>query len=198
MRAKNVISSSSEAELIQRLRAGEPAAMEEFYNLYRDRLHSLILEQLGRDQGMAEDLLQEIFLAALSSIHKFRGDSQLYTWLCSIALHKITDFHRRQAKEAKTAPSLSQAEAKELPDIPDEQSVAGSAIECEETRQTVRQALTDLPSDYREVLELKYMEEKPVNEISRIMGRSPKSVEGLLSRARKALRTSLKESKRGK
>ena len=80
--------------------------MEEFYNLYRTRLYSLILEQVDRDENVAEDLVQEVFLAVLGSLDKFRGDSQLYTWLRSIALHKINDFYRRQAREPKPEKSF--------------------------------------------------------------------------------------------
>jgi len=54
--------------------------------------------------------------------------------------------------------------------------------------------LAELPDDYQEVLVLKYLEDMPVLEISQAMGRSPKSVEGLLSRARKALRANLEEN----
>jgi RNA polymerase sigma-70 factor (ECF subfamily) len=67
-------------------------------------------------------------------------------------------------------------------------------MESEETRQSVHQALTDLPQDYQEVLALKYLKGMPVLAISQIMGRSPKSVEGLLSRARKAMRDNLENN----
>lgn len=191
MKTRERISSPRQAELVQRLRRGDPAAMEELYHLYRDRLLSLILEQVGRDHNVAEDLLQEIFLAALSSIGKFRGDSQFYTWLCSIAFHKITDFYRVQARELKPEKSSSSNQAKDIQDAEDKQPTTTSLMESEETRQLVQRALVDLPPAYREVLLLKYVEDRPVTEISQLMGRSPKSVEGLLSRARKALRTSL-------
>jgi RNA polymerase sigma-70 factor (ECF subfamily) len=55
----------------------------------------------------------------------------------------------------------------------------------------VNEALTKLPCDYRQVLILKYVEELSVQEISQIMDRSPKSIEGLLTRSRKALQTQL-------
>ncbi len=58
----------------------------------------------------------------------------------------------------------------------------------------VEQALVGLPLHYRQVLLLKYVEEMPVLEISEIMRRSSKSVEGLLTRARKALQASLNSS----
>ena len=48
-------SQSYEIKLVEKLRSGDDAAMEEFYNLYRTRLYSLILEQVDRDENVAED-----------------------------------------------------------------------------------------------------------------------------------------------
>jgi RNA polymerase sigma-70 factor (ECF subfamily) len=187
-------SQSYETKLIEKLRSGDSAAMEEFYNLYRNRLYSLVLEQVGRDEAVAEDLVQEVFLAALDSMDKFRGDSQLYTWLRSIALHKTNDFYRRQAREPKAEKSSPDFNVPELEQIGDDGQAIVTTIESEEIRQSVHQALADLPPDYQEVLVLKYLKDMPVLAISRVMGRSPKSVEGLLSRARKAMRASLEDN----
>jgi RNA polymerase sigma-70 factor (ECF subfamily) len=184
-----------ETKLVQKLRSGDSAAMEEFYNIYRSRLYSLVLEQVGRDEALAEDLVQEVFLAALGSLDKFRGDSQLYTWLRSIALHKIKDFYRRQAREPKPEKSSPDFDAmKQLEQIGDNKPATSTVMESEEVRQSVHQALADLPKDYQEVLVLKYLKDMPVLAISEIMGRSPKSVEGLLTRARKAMRDNLENN----
>jgi RNA polymerase sigma-70 factor (ECF subfamily) len=189
-------SQNYEARLVKKLRSGNDAAMEEFYNIYRSRLYALILDQVGRDQTIAEDLVQETFLAALSSLDKFRGDSQLYTWLRSIAFHKLNDFYRRQVRQPKSRESSPDYDVmKQLEQTGDDKPAASAVMETEEIRQSVHQALEDLPQDYQEVLVLKYLEEMPVLEISQVMGRSPKSVEGLLSRARKAMRASLEENK---
>jgi len=188
-------SQSYETKLVQKLRSGDSAAMEEFYNIYRSRLYSLILEQVGRDEAVAEDLVQEVFLAALGSLDKFRGDSQLYTWLRSIALHKINDLYRRQAREPKPEKTSPDFDAmKQLEQIGDNKPATSTVMESEEVRQSVHQALADLPKDYQEVLVLKYLKDMPVLAISEIMGRSPKSVEGLLSRARKAMRDNLENN----
>jgi RNA polymerase sigma-70 factor (ECF subfamily) len=184
-------SQSYETKLVEKLRSGDTAAMEEFYNLYRNRLYSLILEQVGRDEAVAEDLVQEVFIAALGSLDKFRGDSQLYTWLRSIALHKINDFYRRQAREPKPQKSFPDFNALKLEQTGDNEPATFTVMESEEIRQSVHQALVGLPQDYQEVLVLKYLKDMPVLAISQIMGRSPKSVEGLLARARKAMRDNL-------
>ncbi len=194
MKTTRSTSQSYESELVDKLRSGDSTAIEQFYNTYRNRLYSLVFEHVGRDQAAAEDLVQEIFLAALGSLERFRGDSQLYTWLYSIALHKINDFHRRQAREPKSQESSSIIDAVKLERTGGNGPEPLSVMESEESRQAVHQALVDLPEDYREVLVLKYLEDMPVLEISQAMGRSPKSVEGLLSRARKALRANLEEN----
>jgi RNA polymerase sigma-70 factor (ECF subfamily) len=187
-------SRNSETKLAEKLRSGDSAAMAEFYNLYRNRLYSLVLEQVDRDETIAEDLVHEVFLAALSSLDKFRGDSQLYTWLRSIALHKINDFYRHQAREARPRESSDDSDGFELEQPRDNEPATHTVLEDEEVRQSVHQALADLPQDYQEVLVLKYLKDMPVLAISQIMGRSPKSVEGLLSRARKAMRDTLESN----
>ena len=185
---------SYETKLVEKLRSGDSAAMEEFYTAYRSRLYSLILEQVDRDEAVAEDLVQDVFLAALASLDRFRGDSQLYTWLRSIAFHKINDYYRHQARRPEPKKSPHDFDVTELEQIGDNKPAASTQMESEEARQSVHQALADLPQDYQEVLVLKYLKDMPVLAISQIMGRSPKSVEGLLSRARKAMRDNLESS----
>lgn len=188
-------SRSYETKLIERLRSRDRAAMEEFYTAYRSKLYSLILEQVGQDEATAEDLVQDVFIAALDSLDKFRGDSQLYTWLRSIAFHKINDLYRHQARHPRSRrPSDDDDDSMKLEQVGDGQPPTSSQMEDEEVRQSVHQALADLPQDYQQVLVLKYLKDMPVLAISQIMGRSPKAVEGLLSRARKAMRDSLQSN----
>ena len=192
MKIAESTSQSYETKLVEKLRSGDSTAREEFYNIYRNRLYSLVLEQVDRDQAVAEDLVQETFLAALGSLDKFPGDSQLYTWLRSIAFHKINDFYRRQAREPKPEQSSPDFDAlKQLEQTGNNEPATLTVLESEEIRQSVHQALGSLPHDYQKVLVMKYLQEMPVLEISQVMGRSPKSVEGLLSRARKAMRDNL-------
>jgi RNA polymerase sigma-70 factor (ECF subfamily) len=187
-------SRNNETKLVEKLRSGDAAAMAEFYNLYRNKLYSLVLEQVDRDQTIAEDLVQEVFLAALTSLDKFRGDSQLHTWLRSIALHKINDFYRHHLREPRPRKSSADSDDFELEQARADEPSTHTVMEDEEVRQSVHHALADLPNDYQEVLVLKYLKDMPVLAISQIMGRSPKSVEGLLSRARKAMRDSLESN----
>jgi len=186
-----------EVELVTRLRQGDTTALEQLYHRYFDRLYSLVYNHVGKNQGIAEDIVQETFLAVLKSAGKFRGQSKLYTWLCSIAYHKVADFYRRQERQAKRGEQPPGVSSAELEQIQDSELPILSKIESEETRQVVEQALLSLPMDYRQVLIFKYVEQMPVSEISQIIHRSPKSVEGLLTRARKTLRSYLAQRSEG-
>lgn len=195
-RSMGDIDKSREAELVVKLHSGDPAAVEELYNTYFNRLYSLIFYQVGKDRQAAEDIVQETFLAALSSADKFRGQSNLYTWLCSIAHHKISDFYRQRGREEKYTNHHINDDAG-FDKIRDSELPASASMESAEARQAVERALLDLPPDYRQVLILKYVEEISISEISQIMGRSAKSVEGLLTRARRTLRDRLAEQDEG-
>ena len=188
---------AQETELVSRLRQGDGDALQQLYLRYVDRLYSLIFHQVGRNKAVAEDIVKETFIAALNSADKFRGRSQFYTWLCSIAYHKITDFYRQQGRQNKHAEPPSKIAAKEIEQIAESEPTILSKIESQEAQQTVEQALSRLPLDYRQALLFKYVEQMPVSEISLVMRRSPKSVEGLLTRARQTLRATLVKSGEG-
>jgi len=157
---------------------------------YVDRLYSLVFYQVGRNKDIAEDIVQETFLAAVNSVSRYRGQSKPFTWLCGIAYHKIGDY-RRQRRGAEDVGLRSATEVEKIPAR--EEPILGK-LESEETKEVVEQVLAGLPLHYRQVLLFKYVEEMPVMEISEIMQRSSKSVEGLLTRARKSLQASLNSS----
>ncbi len=187
----DVLPSDSNADLQKRLHDGDRTVVGELYEIYFDRLYSLVFNQVDRNRDIAEDIVQETFLAALKSAKGFRGQSSIYTWLCSIAYHKIADHYRRQSRERKHMVSGIDVDMIDVADNPSNKSHPESSIESAEMRQVVNQALAKLPFDYRQVLILKYVEEMSVLEISQIMERSPKAIEGLLTRSRKALQTHL-------
>jgi len=186
-----------DADMLQRLHGGDRTAMADLYDRYFDRLYSLVFNQVDRNRDIAEDIVQETFLAALKSAKGFKGRSSAYTWLCSIAYHKVADHYRRQSRERKRMVSGIDVDTVDDVENPGRQPQPDSLIESAETRQVVNEALAKLPLDYRQVLILKYVEEMSVLEISQIMGRSPKSIEGLLTRSRKALQPHLSGLREG-
>lgn len=177
---------TDDAQFIEDLRRRDPDAVTQLYNTYADRIYALVFNQVGRNHEVAQDIVQEAFIAVLKSAPKFRGQSKVYTWLCSIVNKKVSDFYRRQKRQAKyqTTEVLEADQISSDPLTPD-------AVEPEEKQEATEKALFSLPLHYRQALILKYVEEMSVLEIGKIMGRSPKSVEGLLTRARKEMQTKL-------
>ena len=75
--------------------------------------------------------------------------------------------------------------------LPGDDPPAPSLIESEESRLITEQAMSTLPLDYQHVLTFKYIEDMSVKEIGQIMGRTDKSIEGLLKWARQELKEKL-------
>ncbi len=178
-----------EQELVRRLQLREPDAIDQFYNLHFDRLYRHIYHRVHRDHAAAQDVMQETFMAALRGIARFRRDASLKTWLYSIASHKIADWHRRRARRRRQhlSPAASQQELRKLDQAP----LPDEIVQRKETQAVVSAALDQLPDHYQEVLVRKYVLAYSVTEISQEMGKSYKSIESLLVRARKALRQEL-------
>jgi len=175
---------ADEIRLAEAMARGDLAAFGVFYERYVDRLYRLIYYQMNAREADAEDVLQDTMLAAVKSIGRFRGSSRLFTWLCSIAYHKITDWRRRGVAVRGSDVPL---------DVVQVQGADGrnGLLAETETRLAVRQALASLPAHYRQVLLLKYVEGFSVDDIAVITGRSFKGVESLLSRARESLQAAL-------
>ncbi len=186
------VKGDQEQELISRLRHGDSQVIAEIFNIYADRVYTLVFHNVGRNQVIAEDISQEVFFHALKSAGTFKGNSSIFTWLSAIAHHKIADYYRRLERDHRFGnhslddPSLD-------PELIEDPNRSGKEMtENTDTRITIEQALNALPLEYRQVIILKYVEDMSVSEICRVMDRSPKSIEGLLSRARKALKGNLR------
>ncbi|MFF2889179.1 RNA polymerase sigma factor [Paenibacillus sp. NPDC057967] len=69
--------------------------IEQLYREYKQDVYHYLLS-LTNNPSLADDLLSETFISAIKSIHRFKGQSSLKTWLCSIARHKWLDHLKRQ------------------------------------------------------------------------------------------------------
>jgi RNA polymerase sigma-70 factor, ECF subfamily len=177
-----------ESGLVTRLQAGESEAIREIFQANFDRLYTFIYHNVGWDQTVTEDIVQDTFLAAIKTARSFKGDSHVYTWLAAIAHHKISDYYRKLKRERARFDRFQDNYSCDMEVATANEKSAEKFVETTEAKVLVGQALQGLPNDYRQVLLLKYIEEMTVADIGRVMQRSSKSVEGLLSRARKALR----------
>jgi RNA polymerase sigma-70 factor (TIGR02943 family) len=155
-----------------------------------------------RDASVAEDLLQETFLAAFKGRHRFTGQSSERTWLVGILRHKICDHLRRTCRErtvrADVPASLGDDEAWEeavmwLHDVAAECQSPNRRLELGEFRRNLQTALGKLPPRIAQVFQLYEMEELPNNEVCQRLNISESNLWVMLHRARKQLQSQLAE-----
>jgi RNA polymerase sigma-70 factor (ECF subfamily) len=151
------------------------------------RWHAVARRMLGSDDRAA-DAVQEAYLAALTARTRFRGESQLSTWMHRIVVN-VCLMHLRAGKR-HGAGSLEA-----LPAIADCEDRAGSnslrpelACERQEMRYQVRRCIDQLPSDFRAILLLRDIEQLDTDETAQTLEISRSAVKTRLHRALQALR----------
>ena len=82
-------------KLLHRLVSGDPVAARQWFNEYHDRLLQFVEQKISVTVD-AEEVVQETFINCLRQIALFRGDSSLWTWMCSIARHEVADYYRKK------------------------------------------------------------------------------------------------------
>jgi len=167
----------------------------EFHDLirpYERSVYSMALSLL-QNEADAEDAAQEAFLKAFRNLKGFRAESKFSTWLVSITLNEA----RSRLRQKKTMKVQS------LDEQPDEQGhtspallrdwreIPSEALERQEVRSMLQQAITDLPLIYREIFLLRDVEELTVNESAEALGITVASVKVRLHRARMMLQKKL-------
>jgi len=177
--------SRDEARLIQRAKAGDPAAFAEIYDRHQPAIYRYIFFRVG-DVATAEDLSGEVFVRLMEKIDHFtRRGRPLLAWLYTIARNLITDY-QRQAGQITTLPPYEELVA-ETDDLE-------QAAERELGRRRLAAALTHLTEDQRQVIILKFIEGLDNAEVARTLGKSVGAVKSLQHRALAALRHILEKS----
>lgn len=177
---------AADAELIARHRRGDPKAFEELVGRYV-RLAGGIAYHILRDYGSAADVVQEAFLKVHSALPDLREPEKFKGWLYGVVRSCALDAVRRRKYRAAT--QLSALDGRENL-VPDARAEDGPerALERRELEGVVLAGVDKLPESYREVVVLKYMDERSYKEISEVLGISVEAIESRLHRARKILR----------
>jgi len=172
--------------LVRQFNEGDESAFDRIVDEYSADIAVLANRLLGWP-GEVEDIVQDIFLAAYLGLKKFRCECSLRTWLFSITINKCRSHRYKRILRLK---AFSQATDKTRPV---ETHAADKAPMNKETFDRVRRAVRALPAKYREAVVLRYLQELPTDETSRILGISKNVLQVRLNRARKRLREELAE-----
>lgn len=148
---------------------------------------------LTRRQDAADDISQDVFLAAYNKLYAFRGESSVKSWLLAIARNKSLNY-LRSAFIRKVVPLDMFAIRDKLREAAD--SAEKAALDKAMTRNIWSLVLT-LPVKYREVLVLAYHYELSTEEIAEALGLAAGTVKSRLFRARRKMSELLGASERG-
>jgi RNA polymerase sigma-70 factor (ECF subfamily) len=178
-------SPSDEQQLIEQLRRGERAALERMIVEHRELVTGLVARLTGWTND-TDDLVQDVFVAALNGVKKFRGGSRISTWLTRIAINVCRSHHRTRLVRL-TFWKRWMTQASEPTPID-----ASEPAQERERSQQVTEAIRRLSARHREVLVLHYLQGMPNEEIQKALGLSRNAVEVRLHRARQKLHEILK------
>ncbi|CAI08685.1 RNA polymerase sigma factor [Aromatoleum aromaticum] len=160
-------------------RAGDTRAFGEIVRRHQDRVFSFILRLTGtRDEAM--DLTQEVFMKAWQALPEWRPEARFSTWLLQIARNLSIDMLRRR-------------QAVQFAPLDDELDIADAAMgpeACYAARQhdaQLARALQRIPTEHREILLLREVEDLTYSDIAQTLGIRPGTVKSRLARARAAL-----------
>jgi RNA polymerase sigma-70 factor (ECF subfamily) len=189
-----VSGSGAEADFVERLQRGDEDACEQLVRDHTSRLLAVARRYL-RSEEDARDAVQEGFVAAFRSIRRFQGGSSVSTWLHRIVINaclmKLRSSRRRPEASIEDLLPRFDDTGHRVAEPEQWRESAEEAIDREQTRRRVREAIERLPRSYRTVLMLRDIEELSTAEAASLLGLSENAVKIRLHRARQALRTVL-------
>lgn len=184
---------SSEAELIGRAVRKDEAAVRAILQANNRRLYR-VARSIVRDDGEAEDVLQEAYLRAFSALAEFRGESSLATWLTRIVFNEALQRRRRRTEIPAAQvdpPSVPAAQVIPFPLSGHQPADPERAMAQREICQLLERAIDQLPDEFRTVLVARVIEDMSIEETAHLLELRPETVKTRLHRARRLLKAAL-------
>jgi RNA polymerase sigma factor (sigma-70 family) len=183
----------TEADFIEKLRAGKQSAFSQLLDAYQQKVFGTCISFIPNKED-AEDVAQEVFLEVFKSISKFKGNSKLSTWIYKIATNKCLEFIRKKNTKKRFA-FMQTILGNDIPldktSYFTEVNHPGILLENKEKSAIIFRAINSLPENQRVIFTLAKIDGKSYQEIVEITDKSLSSVESILFRAKKSLQKKL-------
>jgi len=184
----------SDGELVARAGGGEAVAFEHLMRRYNRLLFRSARSVVG-DDAEAQDVVQETYLRAFSTLASFRGDCALGTWLARIAINVALDVQRKRGRSVPIdgsqdlgiEPATEHMMAFNAPAA----SAPDTQVEASQMRALLQRAIDTLPPIYRSVFIMRAVQEMSVDETASCLQVSEAVVKTRYLRARSMLRDAL-------
>ena len=176
--AATVGETSSDENLVKQVAVGSKPAMQALFARHRTYVYRWLLRFVS-NETLAEDLLSEVFLDVWRQAGRLQCRSSVSTWFMSIARHKALSARRRRTD--------AQLDEKIQATIADPANDPEVALQEKDRGELLRQALTRLSPQHREVIDLVYYHEKSIDEVAQILDMPPATIKTRMFYARKKL-----------
>ena len=180
---------TGDADLVERARARDEAAIRAIMQANNRRLYR-IARGILRNDGEAEDVVQETYVRAFTHLESFRGDSSLATWLARIAMNEALGRLRRQRPSVEFStlpPGTLEAQIIQFP-LSAASEDPEKTMAQREIQHVVEHAIDELPEAFRIVFITRVIEGMNVEETAELLALKPETVKTRLHRARTMLR----------
>jgi RNA polymerase sigma factor (sigma-70 family) len=195
MAAATASTEAREEELVAAAQAGSKTAFEALFRRYRDRITTFVRSSV-RDDGRAEDLVQEIFFSAHKNLASLDHPGAFRSWLYQIARNACLDEARRRSRQDELILGWDEFPPPDERIVTHNQSAEGALSQKEELS-NLTQALDGLPDTQHQALVLREIGGMSYDEIGRRMRLSRPAVESVLFRARRGLKGAYSEISTG-
>jgi RNA polymerase sigma-70 factor (ECF subfamily) len=158
----------------------DEVAFRRWYERNAPPVYAYLASRCLGDVDLVQELTQQTFVAAIDARRRFDGRSEMSTWLCGIARHKLADHFRDLEREERR---MARATVREV-----EMDRDARSWNHIEDRVLIAEAMRTLPAAQRSVLTFVAIDDLPVAEVARLIGRSFGATQSLLARAREGFR----------
>jgi RNA polymerase sigma-70 factor, ECF subfamily len=185
----------SDAEIMLRVREGDDSGFSILIEKYRKQIVHFMF-RMSRNQAVAEELAQEVFLRVYRSRQTYRAEAKFSTWLYRIATNLGVN-HARDTKHERTAQNVyldqPDAETGTTPDVADSTLNVEQELVREERMTAIRKHVMALPERQRNAVLMHKYQEMDYKEIGEVLKLSESATKSLLFRAYQTLRENLKD-----
>jgi RNA polymerase sigma-70 factor (ECF subfamily) len=185
----------SDADIMLRVREGDDSGFSILIEKYRKQMVHFMF-RMSRNQAVAEELAQEVFLRVYRSRQTYRAEAKFSTWLYRIATNLGVN-HARDTKHERTAQNVyldqPDPETGTTPDVADNTLSVEQELVREERMKAIRQHVMALPERQRNAVLMHKYQDMDYKEIGEVLKLSESATKSLLFRAYQTLRENLKD-----
>jgi RNA polymerase sigma-70 factor (ECF subfamily) len=179
---------NEDIELVQKALKGEKKAFEMIIQKYQSPLVNYI-GRMVKENELARDISQEVFIKAYSSLYSFRQEYKFKTWLFKIASNSVIDYWRKKKIDAFSIDQQYNLDGDSVPfQIPSDDPSVDKTIELHEVRERIEEVLDKLPASLKELFVWRHINDLSYEEMAEIKGIPVGTIKNRVFQAKEMLR----------